>query len=444
MAWSSSFFVKKELQTRYLSQAVQLEEGVNPHIIRATTSMISAVILAFLVWAGLTTIHEVARAAGEVVPLGHQQIVQHLEGGIIKHIHVREGKSVQKGDALITLDSSGLIEDAKRYEARLNSLALQEERLRAYIDNREPESDGFQTLNERQLSDHLAFFDGMRAARESEAGIIEDQLKQKQQALEGLLSDMRIAQENLSLARDVFKRRKALEEKGYASTIQILESQQRMNSLSGDIQRIKSQVAAATTEISQFEKRLLSLYANHRDKAYEKLSAIESEMSQIREMVTKLRAQLTRLELRAPISGIVKGLNKNTIGSVIQPAETIMEIVPASLAMEVVVRISPQDIGHTKVGQSVQIKLSSYDFSRYGFVKGTLKQISATTFSGEHGERYYEGKIALDKPYVGDNPSHRIMPGMTVMADVITGEKTILQYLFKPIHLSLQTAFSER
>ena len=107
-------------------------------------------------------------------------------------------------------------------------------------------------------------------------------------------------------------------------------------------------------------------------------------------------------------------------------------------------KISPQDIGHLKVGQAVQVKFSTYDFSRYGFVKGTLDQISATTFQGDKGERFYQGRILLDQNYVGNDPDNVVMPGMTVMADVITGEKTILQYMLKPIHLSMKTAFTER
>lgn len=148
--------------------------------------------------------------------------------------------------------------------------------------------------------------------------------------------------------------------------------------------------------------------------------------------------------LLKPSRGLVKGLSVNTIGEVIQPGQTIMEIIPLDKALEVAVKISPQDIGHLKVGQAVQVKFSTFDFSRYGSIAGHLEQISATTFSGENGDRYYQGRILLDQNHVGVNPENMIMPGMTVMADVITGDKTILQYMLKPIHVSLKTAFTER
>ena len=162
------------------------------------------------------------------------------------------------------------------------------------------------------------------------------------------------------------------------------------------------------------------------------------------EIINKLEERTSRLNLRAPARGLVKGLSVNTIGAVIQPGQTLMEIVPLDKDLEVSVKISPQDIGHLEVGQPVQVKFSTFDFSRYGSVQGHLEQISATTFSGEQGERYYQGRVSLVQNYVGTNPDNQIMPGMTVMADVITGEKTILEYMLKPIHVSLKTAFTER
>ncbi len=435
---------RQKHQTRYLSQAVQLEEAVNPHIIRATMSMISLAILVFLVWAGFTSINEVARTPGEVVPQGYVQTIQHLEGGMIKEIHVREGQTVQEGDILITFYPSGIAEDVQRIRAKQLSLHMQEERLRAFIEERELDLSAFTNATSPMIADQQAFFKGMRVAREKEAHILQQQLKEKQQMIQSLTSDLRTTKRNYVINDDVYKRLHKLGEKGYVSQIQILEAKQQQNDLYGDITRIKNQLNVAHTAISQFENRLSSLKARHRDEAYERLSAIEAEKAQNHGLLQKSQDRMARLRLHAPTEGMVKGLNVNTIGAVIQPGETMMEIVPLAKQLEVSVKISPQDVGHVHIGQSVQVKLSSYDFSRYGFITGTLEQISASTFTGDAGERYYQGRILLDQHYVGDNADNTIMPGMTVMADIITGNKTILQYLLKPIHLSLQTAFSER
>lgn len=223
-----------------------------------------------------------------------------------------------------------------------------------------------------------------------------------------------------------------------------MEYQQSLNVIRGDIDQIKTRISVAGAEQAEFQNRLKSLGASNNNNVNERLDAVLSEKSQNEELIAKLRDRVTRLVIRAPVDGIIKGLAVNTIGGVVRPGETIMEIVPTNKDMIVQVKIPPQHIAHLKPGQDVKVKLSSYDFSRYGLIDGKLEQISASTFSSEGGDRYYQGRIRLQKQYVGKNRNNVITPGMTVMAEIITGEKTILQYLLKPIHNSLKTAFSER
>ena len=165
-------------------------------------------------------------------------------------------------------------------------------------------------------------------------------------------------------------------------------------------------------------------------------------------MVLKGRKRTLKKTRRVPpaaaIIGQNLGLAVNTVGSIAQPGQTLMEIMPLDEKLVVEVKIPPQHIGHLKPGLPVQVKFSSFDFSRYGFVNGELSQISATTFTGQNGERYYRGLIDLSQNHVGRDQNNLIMPGMTAMAEIITGEKTILQYLLKPVHNAMKTAFSER
>lgn len=435
---------KRERQMRYLSQAIQLEEAVNPHIVRATMNMVSLAILAFLCWAGLTNINEVARAPGEVVPQGYQQTVQHLEGGIVKNIHVREGEVVQQGQILVTMSDASIREDMERAQNKQLVLDMQAERLRAFTEKREPDFSRFENADTIMVSDQTSFFEDMRLAREKETRVIQDQIQQKRQHLESLRVDLQTVQSGLGITEDMYRRRKTLNAKGYASDMQLLQDQKEMNHLQGEIKRLKNQILVARTEIAEFEGRLASLSASQQDEINERLDRILAEKSQNVEVIDKLQERINRMQIRAPSHGLVKGMIVNTAGAIIQPGQTLMEIVPLDKELEVQVKISPKDIGHLGAGQAVQLKFSSFDFSRYGSVKGTLDQISATTFANDSGERYYQGRILLSQNHVGHNTDNRIMPGMTVMADVITGEKTILQYLLKPIHVSLKTAFSER
>ncbi len=435
--------VKREKQTRYLSQAIQLEEAVNPHILRMTMGIISVSVFAFLVWAGCTSIHEVARTPGEVVPAGYQQLVQHLEGGLVRQIHVADGDKVEQGQPLVTLDDAGIREDMEKAESSEREMDMRIERMRAFLEKRRADFSKIKGVTKVMIADQEAWFKGTEEARSKEALIIAKQLQEKKQEVKGLRAGIATTNQNYRLADDVYQRRKSLAAKGYASHIQNLQDEQRVIELQGQKNQLSAQITQAETAVTEYQHRLEALGAGYRDTTHEKLAELEAEKAQNIEGLRKLRERRDRLVIRAPVRGLVKGLAVNTIGGVIQPGQTIMEIVPLDKKLIVQVKIAPQDIGHVQTGQEVRMKFSSYDFARYGFVNGTLDQISATTFVSENGERYYQGRIIPDNAYVGarDNP---ILPGMTVMADVVTGQKTLLQYLFKPIHTSLQSAFSER
>lgn len=433
-----------EQQKSYLSQAVRLEEASNPAIVRATMIFISMTILAFIGWAALTNINEVAHTPGEVIPQGHQQIVQHLEGGIVRSIHVQEGQTVKKGQDLLSLDGAGSEDDLNRALIKRVSLQLQEERLRAFTEGRQPDFTAFSRNYPDQVKDQLMFYKGMIKARGEEQKIIAEQIVQKRRMINTLQSDLQTARKNYDITRDLYERRQSLNKKGYVSDVQYLETKQRLNDIEGDIRQTESRISVTRAEIAEFENRQRSLDAQQHDQTHERLDQVIAERAQNDELIEKLKSRVGRLELKAPTDGLVQALAVNTIGAVVQPGQVLMEIVPMDERLVVQVKIPPQHIGHIKPGQNVQIKFSSFDFSRYGFVRGTLEQISATTFQGEAGQRYYEGRVALDRNYVGKNPDNLIMPGMTVMADIITGQKTVLDYLLKPIQVAMQTSFTER
>lgn len=433
-----------ESQIRHLSQAVQLEEAVNPAIIRTTMMTIGISILAFTAWAGFTNINEVARTPGEIVPNGYQQVVQHLEGGIVREIDVAEGDVVEKGEKLVLLDGAGFAEDLERAKARKVSLSMQEERLRAYLEKREPDFSRFAATDEGQIRDQQSFFKSMENTNVEERKVVQEQITQKKRVIGSLQSELATAKGNLVISEQLFNSRKELYGKGFLSETKYLEAQQALNNIRGEITQIQSRLSVAQAEISEYQNRFSSLGLTQSDEINERLDAVINEKAQNEELLRKLEERSNRLAVRAPVSGIVKGLAVNTIGSIVKPGETLMEIVPVDHEMVVQVKIQPQHIGHLKLGQPVKVKLSSFDFARYGLVNGKLEHISATTFDGQNGDRYYQGRVKLEHNYVGHDKSNLVVPGMTVMAEIITGEKTILQYLLKPIHNSLKTAFSER
>lgn len=442
-----NIFTKKgeRQQLRYLTHSARLQETLPSHMARATILMISITVISFIGWSGFTNINEVARAPGEVVPQGAQQVVQHLEGGIVDEINVEEGKLVNAGDVLMRLSGTGFNEDLGQIEERQLYLTLQQERLKAFIDGKKPDFTKFQSATDEQIMNQKRMYQSMLDARESERNIVREQINQKQNTIKALQSRQATISENLGITQDLLDRKAQLETKGYVSKISFLETQQEANAMRGESQQIYAQVEEARSAVKEYKDRLASLNTRFRDEAWKQLEAVENDIAENVKIQDKMKGRVDRLEVAAPARGLVKSLSVTTKGSVVTPGQTLMEIVPMDRPMVVDIRISPRHIGHLKLGQPVQVKVSSFDYSRYGAVAGSLEYISPSTFQNDAGERYYKGRVTLSQNHVGNTPDKNvIMPGMTVMADIVTGDKTILQYLLKPIRNSIQTAMTER
>lgn len=429
---------------KLLSQAAQLEEIQNPVLYRSLFVTIACMVMAFVIWSAITSISEIARAPGEVVPDGYVKVVQHLEGGMVDEIKVREGDAVQKGQVLMVLNGAGLNEDLTRAQKQLLSISLQEERLRAYIENRAPDFARFEGAQPEDLEDQHLFFSNMQAAKSSERNIVQEQVRQKEMSLRSLHTELEAERKNLDIERQLFAKREALYRKGFYSEARYLQSRQTLTEAEGRVQVISSRVGATKAEISEYQNRLSGLTTQTGDQTGERLDSLLAEKKQTEETIKKLTDRVARLEVRAPTDGWVTGMKVTTIGAVVRPADPLMEIVPKGEKMMVEVKIQPQDIARLQVGQPVNVKVSSYDFSRDGYVAGKLNYLSAATFTTPDGVKYYQGRIAVNHEYVGDSHKNVILPGMTVMAEIVTGEKTILQYLLKPVHNSLRTAFTEK
>ena len=218
-----------------------------------------------------------------------------------------------------------------------------------------------------------------------------------------------------------------------------------MTEQQGQVAGLRIKIIQARDAISEYEWRLQSQVTKARDKALQQLGILESERADALEIKEKLSQRIARLAIRSPVDGVVKGLEVHTIGGIIAPGRKLMEIVPANSELFAEVKISPNDIGHIKVGFPVIIKITSYDFSRYGAINGTVAGLSATTFANKRGQTFYKGVVTLEQNYVGKDPGQNlVLPGMIVNADIITGQKSLLAYFLKPIHKALNSAFSER
>lgn len=430
--------------SRYLTRASQLEETIDPRILKTTILVISIAIVGFMLWAGFTNINEVARAEGEVVTQGKSQTVQHLEGGVLSSILVSEGERVEKGQALLVMQGQGAESDLARFQRRLSNIRVEMERLRATLENREPDWTSLTGVDPAILADQQALYQSERRSFQQEISILQEQIRQKERMLILLASELKLAEDNLTISKELSSRQEELKQQGYSTDVELLNAAQQVTIAEGNVRRISNQISVTEAELQEFRGRLASLRAKKETEDTKALADLQDEFVTVRDAASKLSERVNRLTLTAPTTGIVSELNVNTIGAVVQPGQVLLTVVPEEDELEVELQMPPRHLGRVQLDQTVFLKVTSFDFSRFGSVEGKVTKISPTSFVSESGRRYFQVTVVPEKTYVGDNPANRLSSGMTVNADIITGEKTLLEYLFKPIHYALNTAFSER
>ena len=438
-------FRRSRRMARYLSHAVLLEEGGISVFVRSAMVMLSVGFLALIAWSATTEIKETAITFGQVMPTSAVNKIQHLEGGIIEQIMVRDGDLVEQGQVLIRLKADGAQAELSQTETKLGNLQLEAERYRALAEGREPD---FTTLMVQypelaQNQDEIYRIQTELDANQSE--ILEVQIKERNAELAQLSEQEATLRKSVDLLSQEVTMRRSLYEQGLNSKVLFLNIQRELNEAQGNLSGVIAEKARARETIAEANLRLNELEKTQREEAITELGRLGGEIAQAREALRKLRDRVNRLEIIAPTRGYIKGLQFTTIGGVIAPAQVVMELVPVDDVLIAETRISTEDIGHVHLGQPVTVKVSAFDFIRYGGINGELVSISASTFVDEDGRPYYKGKVALEADAVGEGAAaQKIIPGMTVQADIQTGERTLLQYLLKPVYVSLDQAFSER
>lgn len=432
-------------QTRYLAQSVILEEAGSSGLIRVAMLTIALVVLGFLAWAAITDVDEVAVTTGEVLPVGKLQNIQHLEGGVISEILVKDGEVVESGQVLVRLDQAAADAELQQMKARRASLALQAERLRAQAQNRAPDFSRVPAQYAGLVEDQMEIYNTSVAAQEDRRKVLRDQIVQKETEAGLFVEQIATLRNHIALLEEEQKMRKTLFEQGLSSKVLLLNVQRELNRAKGDIQNAAGERETALKALDEVESRLAELDSNAREQALNEMGIVTAELAQVKETFEKLNDRVRRTEITAPVRGVVKGLSATTVGGVVAPGGLVAELVPMDQDLIVEARITTRDVGHLSVGQPVTVKVMTYDYARYGGITGELKEISASTFVDEQGDPYYKGIVSLDRNYVGFDPeSNLVQPGMTVQADVATGKKTLLQYLLKPVYSSVNSAFIER
>lgn len=422
-------------------------------LVRATILVLVLLLAALLTWATLMPVKEAVVTAGQVVPSGNSQVVQHLEGGIVSAILVKEGDLVEAGQPLIVFDPKQVQAEREQMNARLLTLELRAERLRAFAAGREPDfarvaGPGMpqaEAQREAQIADQRLIYDTQRKARDTAIAVLQAQVSQREAELalyEGQLANIKDQITFITGSVDI---RNRLESMGLSSKLQSLETQREQSRLMGEQRRIEGQIIATRQAITEAGNRILDQSAKLSQDAVTEMGTVTAEIAQLREARAKLDDRAERLTVPSPVRGLVQDLRINTIGAVVPEGGVLMQIVPVDHEMTVEAHVTPRDVGHLQVGQEATVKVLTYDFARYGAITGTLQRISASTFLDEQKRPYYKAVVALSRNHVGrDDVEHPVLPGMTTQVEMPTGERSLLEYLLKPIYFALSDSFNER
>ncbi|MBF0146569.1 MAG: HlyD family type I secretion periplasmic adaptor subunit [Magnetococcales bacterium] len=423
----------------HLAKSVLLEESGSPWMVRLTIRLGLGAILFFIIWATWMELDEVARATGETVPRGQVQKVQHFGGGSVAELLVADGQEVTAGAVLIRLDPVLPQSQALQTEASRQALWARLQRLHALSENKEPD---FAELKETTVgkNEHRLWSQEVEARRLMRA-TADHRIAQARAELEEMEQNHLSLQKQLALLLEEMKLRKGLVDQGLNSKVQYLTLQRRHSEIEGELAQTPARRKKLEEKILEEMLRLQEQEARENQKAMDEASSVAQTLADTEELLVRHRESLNHLEIRAPVAGRIHHLQKHAVGEVIASGETILEIVPLDQDLVAEIRIVARDVGHVAPGQPVILKFSTYDFARYGGVNGVLKEISPTSLQDETKTNYFKGTVTLQQTRLGGHP---ILPGMTLQADILTGRKSVLEYLLKPIFASSKQALQER
>lgn len=412
---------------------------------------ILALFVVFVFWAGLAKVETLVMGRGKVVPSSNVQTIQNLEGGILSGILVNEGDIVEKGQVVLKIDNSMAEADFrdtqnKYYQtmsevARLTAEANGESAVKFPDDAIKNAPDA--VAREQQL------FNNRKSQLEASVAVFASQVEQKQQEIRELESRVSSLQSTFDLAKQELDINKPLADQGLVSKTDYLRLQREVNDAESQLSSTRIAIPRARSGLVEVQQRLQEARQTKLSEVQQQLNQKQGDLRSLTELITARQDRVTRTDVKSPVNGQIKEIMVTTIGGVIKPGQDIIAIVPIEDNLVIDTEVLPKDIGDIHVDQEAIIKISAYDFSIYGGLKGTVIQISPDSDENEKGEVFYRVKIKTDKNYVlfkrDPNQKKYIIPGMVAQVGIKSDEKkTILGYLFKPFLRAYSNALTEK
>ncbi|KIM11938.1 MAG: hemolysin secretion protein D [Sulfuricurvum sp. PC08-66] len=409
---------------------------------------ITAGIVAFLlIWASFASVDEITRGEGKVIPSGQLQMVQNLEGGIVKEILVKKGDKVKEGQPLLLIENSKFTSDYAENIAKINQLIAKEIRLTAEAFGQpfSPKEESYTQEQQLLIENERNYYNSNMQQLASQKRVLEEQLSQKRNDRKKSEAKLESLRKSYELLRREIEIQMPLAQKGVISEVEIIKLQREANKEVEEIQSVKLSIPSIISEIEEIKSKINEAQFEFENRAKKERNEVLSEIIRLQKSQEHLSDQVSRTAVTAPVDGQVNQMFVNTLGGVIRPGMDLLEIVPSEDLLVIEAKIKPSDIAFLFPKQKAIVKFSAYDFAIYGGVEGELSLISPDTITDEEGNSFYLVQISTKKTYLErEGKRLDIIPGMTASVDILTGKKTIMDYLLKPIFKAQSHALSER
>nr|WP_297356751.1 HlyD family type I secretion periplasmic adaptor subunit [uncultured Caldimonas sp.] len=402
-------------------------------------------LLVLLVWAALARVDEMTRGEGKVIPSRQLQVVQSLDGGVVAEILVREGQVVEPGQLLLRIDETRAVSGVNESQAQVFSLRARAARLRAIAEGAAfvpPEAEQGDAVEQRVVDEERRLYESRQSELNTLLLINRQQLQQRQEELREVQAKRSSAARGLDLAQQELNKTRPLLASGAVSEVDILRLERDVARFRGEVDQAAAQIARVQASIGEAQRKIQETEITFRNEARKELSEVVAKLNALNEGAVALADKVDKTSVRSPVRGTVQRLLANTVGGVVQPGKDIVEIVPLDDALLLEARVLPKDIAFIRPGQRAIVKFTAYDFSIYGGLEAEVVNISPDTVVDERGNAFYVVRVRTNKPSFSEKLP--IMPGMTAEVDILTGNKTVLSYLLKPILRAKSVALSER
>lgn len=397
-----------------------------------------------IIWAAFSQVDEITRADGKIIPSNQIQVIQNLEGGIVSEILVKEGQEVEKGQILLKIDNVAFESTYKESELKLESLKAKFFRLYAEANGKEFFVDEKYRGKGAYLDEENLFNNNQQKINQM-INVFNEQIKQKYNEKEEttiIINQLKTKYESIIKEVEITK---PLYDKKIISEVEYIKLERQVDTFKGELEAKKIAYERINIAINELNGKINEIKSNFKNTAANELNEVLSEIKRLEETQNSLSDKVKRTYVKSPVKGTVNRLLINTISGVVKPGMDLIEIVPLDDVLLAEVKIKPSDIAFLKPGLKAMIKFTAYDFSIHGGLEGKLTTISSDTITNEKGDSFYVAKIATDKKFLGNDANPlKIITGMTVNVDIVTGKKSILDFILKPILKTKQNALRER